>query len=356
MFFQKENKCKDFEKEKNELLNQIDILQKEVDALQEENRELKNKLYLFEKNESKLNIVYQMIEFNEKNVTEIAENTDDNIIQIRSMVEINKEVKGEIEELKETFEKFMNEIKALLNFAATAKDNINSLNESVDNIGNVINLIKEIADQTNLLALNAAIEAARAGDAGRGFAVVADEVRKLAERTSEATKEVEITINALKLNSSNMTDEGKKLDHIIVMMEDFMNDFKEGFDKLYEIDIKTFNEFEHLADSLTALQQKINNLLYKIRNYKSKLMEESEYREDKGIYSFESWYTGSGKQAFAETKSFSDIKSSQKSFEESMRSAMEKSMKYSFDDFKHMENKTDVIYNDLDSMVNQKKG
>lgn len=35
---------------------------------------------------------------------------------------------------------------------------------------------------------------------------------------------------------------------------------------------------------------------------------------------------------------------------------MEKSMKYSFDDFKHMENKTDVIYNDLDSMVNQKKG
>jgi methyl-accepting chemotaxis protein len=74
---------------------------------------------------------------------------------------------------------------------------LNELAERAKDIGQVLAVINDIADQTNLLALNAAIEAARAGDAGRGFAVVADEVRKLAERTMQATKQVEEVISQI---------------------------------------------------------------------------------------------------------------------------------------------------------------
>jgi methyl-accepting chemotaxis protein len=78
---------------------------------------------------------------------------------------------------------------------------VNVLQDHVQQIGDILSVIRSISDQTNLLALNAAIEAARAGEVGRGFAVVADEVRLLAQRTGDATGDIEKMISQLQENT-----------------------------------------------------------------------------------------------------------------------------------------------------------
>ncbi len=79
---------------------------------------------------------------------------------------------------------------------------IKRLGESSQEIGDIVELIDDISDQTNILALNAAMQAAMAGEAGRGFAVVADEVQRLAERSSNATKQIDALVKTIQSDTN----------------------------------------------------------------------------------------------------------------------------------------------------------
>ena len=79
---------------------------------------------------------------------------------------------------------------------------IKRLGESSQEIGNIVELINDIAEQTNILALNASIQASMAGEAGRGFAVVADEVQRLAERSTNATKQIEVLVRTIQTDTN----------------------------------------------------------------------------------------------------------------------------------------------------------
>src|SRR5947207_3224101 len=94
----------------------------------------------------------------------------------------------------------MNEIRAQIQ--DTAK-RIKRLGESSLEIGEIVELISDITEQTNVLALNAAIQAASAGEAGRGFTVVAEEVQRLAERSGEATKQIEAIVKTIQADTQD---------------------------------------------------------------------------------------------------------------------------------------------------------
>ena len=180
-------------------------------------------------------------------------------------------MRGSIES-QENLKTIISSMQNINEVANIASQKVSTLSAKSDEIKKVTEVIDEIADQTNLLALNAAIEAARAGEHGRGFAVVADEVRNLAERTVEATAEVEQSVVLIQTETKNVTNEIQKLSSQIGMgmkrVEEVgtqLNDFLEKSKHVEE-------QINHIADnassnnddlqSIVAAIEEINNQLH----------------------------------------------------------------------------------------------
>ena len=105
----------------------------------------------------------------------------------------------------------------------------------------------DIADQTNILALNAAIQAAAAGESGRGFAVVADEVQRLAERSTNATKQIEVLVRTIQADTNEA----------VVSMERSTTDVVGGA-LLAENAGAALDEIEQVSNQIASLVQNIS--------------------------------------------------------------------------------------------------
>ena len=114
----------------------------------------------------------------------------------------------------------------------------------VEQIGVLADSILAITGQTNLLALNASIEAARAGEAGKGFAVVAEEIRVLAEQSKDAVANIQAVTENVDNAVGNLTKDSNRLLNFV------------------DTDIvKSFDEFEKMADDYNMDASKINDLV-----------------------------------------------------------------------------------------------
>ncbi len=128
----------------------------------------------------------------------------------------------------------------------TAK-RIKRLGESSQEIGEIVELISDIADRTSILSLNASIQAAMAGEAGQGFAVVAEEVERLAERSLQATQQIDTLIRTIQTETNEA----------VAAMEATTNEVVTGT-KLAEEAGNALNEIEAVSVRLAELSQSIS--------------------------------------------------------------------------------------------------
>ena len=114
----------------------------------------------------------------------------------------------------------------------------------VEQIGVLADSILAITGQTNLLALNASIEAARAGEAGKGFAVVAEEIRVLAEQSKDAVANIQAVTENVDNAVGNLA---KDSNHLLDFVDTDI--------------VKSFDDFEKMADDYNMDASKINDLV-----------------------------------------------------------------------------------------------
>ncbi|NOI28163.1 methyl-accepting chemotaxis protein [Vibrio coralliilyticus] len=136
-------------------------------------------------------------------------------------------------------------------------EQVKQLEARTKDIGGIVNVISEISEQTNLLALNAAIEAARAGESGRGFAVVADEVRSLAQRTNDATSQIESMINEVQTQTAAS----------VIAMENTQPQVEKGKEKtsqasqlLVDIEHQAEDTLSHIRDVVQATNEQVEGV------------------------------------------------------------------------------------------------
>lgn len=142
-----------------------------------------------------------------------------------------------------------------------------TLSERLLEIGTISQLISEIATRTTILAMNASIEASRAGEQGRGFLVISDEIKRLADKSAEATKQINGVIKSIQTEAGEVTasleEETKTVESQTRLAQDTGDAFisiKEAIDKSKNV----VTEISELSKTQLEMTKNVDESMSKV--------------------------------------------------------------------------------------------